>query len=132
SEYWGYPMGNSSGIAGVVVTFLDITERKHNEDEIRAGARRREEFLAMLSHELRNPLATVINAAAILERDSTGQDAKERANQIIQRQTRHMARLLDDLLDVSRITRGGIELQKSNIDLRDVIRLSIETLFPIL
>jgi two-component system CheB/CheR fusion protein len=131
AEYWGYPVRRGVGIAGVVLTFLDITERKRNEDEIRAGSRRREEFLAMLSHELRNPLATVVNAAAVLQSE-TPPETRDRANRIIERQTRHMARLLDDLLDVSRITRGGIELHKANVDLRDVIRISIETLSPIL
>jgi len=125
-------MRKASQIAGVVVTFLDITERKQNEEEIRAGSRRREEFLAMLSHELRNPLSTVVNAAAVLHVRDIDAETRERASRIIDRQTKHMARLLDDLLDVSRITRGGIELEKSPVDLRDVIRIALETLEPVL
>jgi two-component system, chemotaxis family, CheB/CheR fusion protein len=132
SEYWSYPVRHGAQIAGVVVTFLDITERKHNEEEIRAGSRRREEFLAMLSHELRNPLSTVVNAAAVLHIKDADAETRERASRIINRQTKHMARLLDDLLDVSRITRGGIELDKVHVDLRDVIRIALETLEPIL
>ena len=66
SEYWSYPIRRATQVVGVVVTFLDVTDRKRAEDEIRTGARRREEFLAMLSHELRNPLAAVVGAAKVM------------------------------------------------------------------
>src|SRR5262249_30167371 len=66
SEYWSYPIRQGSRIIGAVVTFLDVTDRKAAEDELRTAARRREEFLAMLSHELRNPLAAVVNAAKVM------------------------------------------------------------------
>jgi two-component system CheB/CheR fusion protein len=114
------------------VTFLDITNRKQAEDEIRMAARRREEFLAMLSHELRNPLAAVVSATKVMRAQNIKPEAVERARQIVERQSRHMARLLDDLLDVSRITRGGIELRKEDVDLREVIRTAIEALNPVL
>jgi PAS domain S-box-containing protein len=132
SEYWSYPIHRDGKIVGVVVTFLDVTDRKKAEEEIRTAARRREEFLAMLSHELRNPLAAVVNASRVMQAENVKADSIEKARQIVERQARHMARLLDDLLDVSRITRGGIELRKEDIDLRDVVRNAIEALTPVL
>ena len=132
SEYWSYPIRSGSQLVGAVVTFLDVTDRKRAEDEIRIGARRREEFLAMLSHELRNPLAAVVNAARVMRAESSKADTIDKARQIVERQSRHMARLLDDLLDVSRITRGGIELRKEDLDLRDIVRGAVEALTPVL
>jgi two-component system CheB/CheR fusion protein len=132
SEYWSYPIRNGGKIVGVVVTFLDVTDRKCAEEEIRTGARRREEFLAMLSHELRNPLAAVVSAVRVMQVKNVKPEAVDKAREIVERQSRQMARLLDDLLDVSRITRGGIELRKEDIDLRDVIRTAIEALTPVL
>jgi two-component system, chemotaxis family, CheB/CheR fusion protein len=131
SEYWSYPIRRGGQIVGVVVTFLDITDRKRAEEEIRTAARRREEFLAMLSHELRNPLAAVVSATRVMQAN-VKPDALEKARLIVERQSRHMARLLDDLLDVSRITRGGIELRKEDLDLSDVIRCAIEAITPVL
>jgi len=132
SEYWSYPIHNDGKIVGAVVTFLDVTDRKKADDEIRTAARRREEFLAMLSHELRNPLAAVVSASRVMQSQTVKPEAIIRAREIVQRQSHHMARLLDDLLDVSRITRGGIELRKEDIDLRDVVRTGIEALMPVL
>jgi CheY-like chemotaxis protein len=86
----------------------------------------------MLSHELRNPLAAVVSAAKVMRTQNIKPEAVDRARQIVERQSRHMARLLDDLLDVSRITRGGIELRKEDVDLREVIRTAIEALSPVL
>ena len=93
-------------------------------------ARRREQFLAMLSHELRNPLAAVINASALLEH---GMDREHvaRCQAVIERQAKHMKRLLDDLLDVSRITRGKFELRTEDIDLRSPLDAAIESVQPL-
>jgi PAS domain S-box-containing protein len=132
AEYWIYPVRRGAEVVGAVATFLDITDRKRAEDEIRTAARRREEFLAMLSHELRNPLAAVLAAAKVMRAKNIRPDGMGKARDIVERQSRHMARLLDDLLDVSRITRGGIELRKEDIDLREVIRTAIEALMPVL
>jgi PAS domain S-box-containing protein len=131
-EYWSYPIRLGNQIDCVVLTFLDITDRKRAEDEIRLAARRREEFLAMLSHELRNPLSAVVSAAGVMRSPTAKPEGIDRALQIVERQSRHMARLLDDLLDVSRITRGGIELRKEDLDLRETIHTAIESLTPIL
>src|ERR1051326_8995083 len=98
----------------------------------RNSSRRREEFLAMLSHELRNPLSAVVSAAGVMRSPVAKPDAVDKARPIVERQSRHMARLLDDLLDVSRITRGGIELRKEDLDLREVVRTAMESLTPVL
>ncbi len=83
--------------------------------------RRKDEFLSMLSHELRNPLAPIRNSTYILEHASSGSEQAHRAQAVIQRQTEHLTRLVDDLLDVTRITRGKIELRRSSVDLREVV-----------
>jgi two-component system, chemotaxis family, CheB/CheR fusion protein len=132
ADCWGYPIRRGGRVVGVVLTFLDITNRKKAEEEIRTAARRREEFLAMLSHELRNPLSAVVSAASVMRSPHLSSQTAHQAREIIERQSRHMTRLLDDLLDVTRITRGGIELRKQDVDLRDVIAAGIETLAPVL
>ncbi len=127
AEYWIHPVRRDGRVDGAVLTFLDVTDRKRAEAEIVAAARRREQFLAMLSHELRNPLAAVLASTRLLQ--ATG-DAETlgRAREVIERQSTHMARLLDDLLDVSRITRGGIELRRMEVDLRAVVTSAIEAI----
>ena len=132
SEYWSYPIRRGTQIIGGVVTFLNVTDRKQAEEELHTASRRREQFLAMLSHELRNPLAAVVSASTVMQAPNVKTESIEKARQVIGRQSRHMARLLDDLLDVSRITRGGIELRKEDLDLREVVRTAIEALMPVL
>jgi two-component system CheB/CheR fusion protein len=132
AESWSYPIRRGGRTVGLVVTFVDITDRKRAEEEIRTGVRRREEFLAMLSHELRNPLSAVVSAARVMRSENVKPVAIDRAREIVERQSRHMARLLDDLLDVSRITHGGIELRKEDVDLREVIRTAVESMMPLL
>jgi two-component system CheB/CheR fusion protein len=94
------------------------------------SARYREQFIAMLSHELRNPLAAVMNATTLLEKQP-GFEAVARCQAVIERQARHMKRLLDDLLDVSRITRGKFQLINDDIDLRSSIEAAIESTAPL-
>jgi len=100
-----------------LVTLRDITERKRREEECREAIRRRDEFLAMLSHELRNPLAAVSNAAHVLLRQQRADLNSQRACEVIDRETRQMVRLLDDLLDVCRISCGKTVLRKAQVDL---------------
>jgi two-component system CheB/CheR fusion protein len=125
------------GIGGVVVTLTDVTTIKEWERALLQQIEQRERFLAMLSHELRNPLAGVTNALALLERrlgEGAGpgdrDDGLARPFAAARRQSRQMARLLDDLLDVSRITRGKIELQRQRVDLRQLVEEALETLRP--
>ncbi|HSQ05330.1 MAG TPA: ATP-binding protein, partial [Burkholderiales bacterium] len=97
---------------------------------LQAADKRKDEFLAMLAHELRNPLASIRNSAAImrtLPADSVLADVE----QIIERQSRHLSRLVDDLLDVARITTGKVRLRKQNLSLTDVLKRAIENLRPL-
>jgi two-component system CheB/CheR fusion protein len=130
AEYWSHPILRNSEVIGAVVTFLDVTERRRAEQEIQEGVRRREEFLAMLSHELRNPLAAILSATRVLETASWSDSSCSEAGQVVARQANHMSRLLDDLLDVARITRGRIALRTERVDLRDTARSAIEALGP--
>ncbi len=129
-EYWSTPIRKHGEVVGAVVTCLEITERKEAEAEIRLASSRREQFLAMLSHELRNPLAAVLNAIRVMQRGRFDSEALGKGQAVVERQARHMARLLDDLLDVSRITRGKFELRKSDGDLRTPIEAAVESTAP--
>ena len=132
AEYWSHPVERDGKLAGAVVTFLDITERRHAEEEVRGAARRRERFLALLSHELRNPLAAVLNAVRLVSNGGGAAETQEKARHVIERQGHHMARLLDDLLDVSRITSGKFELRKEQVSLDDSVKAAIEALEPLI
>jgi two-component system, chemotaxis family, CheB/CheR fusion protein len=132
AEYWSHPIIRNDEVIGAVVTFLDITERRRAEDEIQEGVKRREQFLAMLSHELRNPLAAILSATRLLKSSAWTGPSCDEAGQVVERQANHMTRLLDDLLDVSRITRGRIALRNELVDLRDTARMALESLAPLL
>jgi two-component system CheB/CheR fusion protein len=132
AEYWSHPVEHDGRVSGAVVTFLDITERREAEDEVRAAARRRERFLAMLSHELRNPLAAVLNAVRLVSAGGGPAEIQQKARSVIDRQGHHMARLLDDLLDVSRITSGKFELRKELVRLDDSVKAAIEAIEPLI
>jgi two-component system CheB/CheR fusion protein len=132
AEYWSHPIFRNSDVIGAVVTFVDITERRKAEQELQDGVRRREEFLAMLSHELRNPLAAILSATRVLDGARWSDDSCREAGRVVTRQANHMSRLLDDLLDVARITRGHITLRTGVVDLRETSRSAIEALRPFL
>ncbi|HEY3319089.1 MAG TPA: PAS domain S-box protein [Planctomycetota bacterium] len=100
----------------------DISGRKRAEEADREASRRKDEFLAMLGHELRNPLAPIRNAVHIMKRAGPAEPAVMRAREMIDRQVTHLARLVDDLLDVSRISRGKISLKKQPLDLTALVR----------
>jgi two-component system CheB/CheR fusion protein len=128
AEVWSHPMVAPDGRSiGAVVTFLDITERKEAVETLREEARRREQFLAMLSHELRNPLSAIRTAARLLTRPDVQPAADAEARHVIDRQTSQMTRLLDDLLDVSRITQDKIHLDQSPIDLRETLDDAVQS-----
>jgi signal transduction histidine kinase/ActR/RegA family two-component response regulator len=99
--------------------------------QARESDRRKDDFLAMLSHELRNPLAPVLNTLAVLRARGGARPADVQAHELIERQVRHMARLVDDLLDVSRVTRGKIALQKERVDLGALAARAAETCRPL-
>ena len=111
---------------GHIGASLDITDRKQAEDALREADKSKNEFLAMLSHELRNPLAPIRNSLYILDRAAPGGDQAQRAHRIIERQTAHMTRLVDDLLDVTRISRGKVNLQRERLELCELVRRTVE------
>jgi PAS domain S-box-containing protein len=118
---------------------IDITEQREGERSLRnieAALReantRKDVFLATLSHELRNPLAPIRNAATFLAKGALSPEDHERSRLIIVRQVRHMAALLDDLLDVSRITRGVFELKKEHVNLQGLLAEALETARPLI
>ena len=115
----------------------DITERKQAENELRRLAaelsdadRRKDEFLATLAHELRNPLAPIRNGLQLMRMVGGGGEAAEQAREMMERQLNQMVRLVDDLMDVSRITRGKVELRKERIPLAEVLKSAVETSRP--
>ncbi len=109
-----------------------IEARQHEEQMLKEADRRKDEFLATLAHELRNPLAPIRQAAAISMFEGASAEQKSNSHAIIDRQVRHMARLLDDLLDVSRITRGALELRRQRVDLRSVVQAACEVAQPLI
>jgi len=106
----------------------DITERKAAVDLVRAADQNKTEFLSILSHELRNPLAPIRNSIYLLDRTDPGSEKATRARDIIGRQTEHMTRLVEDLLDVTRISHGKLALHRSLFDLRDVVEATANDL----
>jgi two-component system CheB/CheR fusion protein len=132
AEYWSHPIIRQGEVIGAVVTFLDISERREAEREVQEGVKRREQFLAMLSHELRNPLAAILSATRLLDKTNALDERCREASHVVERQAKHMARLLDDLLDVSRITHGRITLRTETVDLRETTHSAIEALGPLL
>jgi two-component system CheB/CheR fusion protein len=127
-------------IDGVVITFMDVTELKCAQEaverlneglerkvaertaDLEAASRRKDDFLAMLSHELRNPLAAIASTIQLWRRRGVSDPLVVRSQELAQRQVAHMSHLLDDLLDTARIMRGTIELRRKGLDLRQVVR----------
>jgi len=128
-----------AGSGKVVVLFTDITERRRTELELRRLAddlaeqdRRKTEFLATLAHELRNPLAPIRSGLQLMRRARGDPQALSRVQDIMDRQIDHLVHLVDDLLDVARITRGQIELKPAWINLEDVVRAAVDTSMPLI
>jgi signal transduction histidine kinase/CheY-like chemotaxis protein len=125
-------------VRGCIGAFMDVTTLRRLErelqqtiEELAAADRRKDEFLATLAHELRNPLAPVMNSLAILDRFGSDESIAVDARATMWRQMKQMVRLIDDLLDVSRISRGTIELRKERLELQSVIYQTIESVGPI-
>ena len=115
-----------------VGVFFDDTDRKAAEIALREADHRKDVFLATLAHELRNPLSPIRNAAQMLASEKLGPEQLEWARSVIQRQVKHMALLLDDLLDVARITQGKLELKKQQLALNSVVDSAVEAARPLL
>jgi two-component system CheB/CheR fusion protein len=104
----------------------DVTERKRTEEALKEASRRKDEFLAMLGHELRNPLAPIRNCLHVLGMPNVTEAQVERARGTMERQVGHLTRLVDDLLDVSRISQGKILLRKERLDFVEIVRTTVE------
>jgi PAS domain S-box-containing protein len=111
---------------------VDITERRLADDKLRAADRRKDEFLAMLAHELRNPVAPILSVAEALTHLPGRDDRQQALVGIVQRQASHLSRLLDDLLDVARITQGRIQLRREVVALRDCLAAASESVDPLI
>ncbi len=125
---------------------IDVTERKEIKQELhrqaetlrrqaealREADRRKDEFLALLGHELRNPLATIANGLHVLIRPDAELEGRRQIQEMMAKQVHHLTRLVDDLLDVNRITRGRIELQKRRVQLADAVAHAIESVRPLI
>jgi PAS domain S-box-containing protein len=129
------PIFASDGqLTGVVLVFRDITERRQAErlahrqkEALEEGDRRKDEFLAMLAHELRNPLAALRNAIEVLRLVKADSEEGAQARAIIQRQVQQMARMVDDLIDVARISSGRMTLRRAPVEVREVVEAATET-----
>ncbi len=113
-------------------TCTDIEDLKRAEEVLKEADRQKDEFLAMLAHELRNPLAPIRNALHFLRLGGGTPDTYQQAHELMERQVEHLVRLVDDLLDVSRITRGKINLQSEEVDLSSVIARAVESSRPVI
>jgi CheY-like chemotaxis protein/two-component sensor histidine kinase len=116
----------------VVSIFRDISERRRSEQILLDADRRKDEFLATLAHELRNPLAPIRNAMRIISGRADADANVGKAKEVVERQLKHMVRLIDDLMDVSRITRGKLELRRERIDVEVAVKIAAETIQPML
>jgi two-component system CheB/CheR fusion protein len=120
------PVRNKLGIVtGASKIARDITEQREEQ-------KRKDEFLAVLAHELRNPLAPILTAMAIFRNEAAQDVQKRSAGRIVERQVQKMVRLLDDLLDVSRIARGRVDLKKARVDVRALVTDAVETARPVI
>ncbi|MBI2893673.1 MAG: PAS domain S-box protein [Deltaproteobacteria bacterium] len=134
------PVQSEAGLLGVVLVFRDVTSERQAEQallesqarlsaansQLLQSDKRKDEFLAILSHELRNPLAPITNSLYVLERAAPGGSQALRAREVIDRQVGQLTRLVNDLLDVTRISRNKIQLQRQRLDLGEVVRRSAE------
>jgi PAS domain S-box-containing protein len=121
------PIRVDENVVAAVVAFHDITDRKMAERSLRDADRRKDEFLATLAHELRNPLAPIRNGLQVMKLAGTDAVAVERCRAMMERQLEQMVRLVDDLMDVSRISRGKVELRKEQVELATVVQQAVET-----
>jgi PAS domain S-box-containing protein len=117
---------------GAVLIFRDISEQRRSEQALQDADRRKDEFLATLAHELRNPLAPIRNAMRIISARVDVDPTLCKAKEVVERQLKHMVRLIDDLMDVSRITRGTLELHRERIDLEIAVKIAAETSQPLM
>jgi PAS domain S-box-containing protein len=124
--------GESKKTERLVGVDMDITDRKRAEDALKEADRRKDEFLATLAHELRNPLAPLRNGLQVMKLTRNNSEAFEQTRAMMERQLGQMVRLIDDLLDMSRISQGKIELKKERVELAKVVQQAVETSRPLI
>jgi PAS domain S-box-containing protein len=125
------PMRLPDGRRLLATMAIDLTERRHAEEGLRAAERQKDEFIAMLAHELRNPLAPIRNAVQVLREPQLAVPELQWARNVIDRQVAHMSRLLEDLLDVSRVNHGTLLLRRTPMNLMVAIEQAVETSRPL-
>jgi PAS domain S-box-containing protein len=125
-----FPLRDAAGRRYVGSITLDVTEQREAEEALRSADRRKDQFIATLAHELRNPLAPIRTAVAILGREGTAEPDRAWSRDVIERQVAHMARLVDDLLDVARVSSGKLLLRKERVTLAAVVAAALETSRP--
>jgi len=126
------PRFSDGEFLGHIGSVIDVTELKHIEAQLRDADRRKDEFLATLAHELRNPLAPIRTGLEIMRLAGDDPTTTARIRGTLERQTQQIMRLIDDLLDVSRITQGKLELRKSPVDLKEIIDSALEATRPMI
>ena len=154
-SYMGVPLAVRGNVLGVITFIAAESGRRYEESdllvaedlahraavaidnarlyqEVREADRKKDEFLAVLGHELRNPLAPISNALQILKRPNVRSEMIDQARQMMERQVQHMVRLVDDLLDVSRIVRGKVDLRRESVDLSAIVHRAVETSQPLI
>jgi PAS domain S-box-containing protein len=135
TRFWGsglvMPLLDEAGqLQGFTKVVRDVSERKQAEEALREADRRKDEFLAMLAHELRNPLSAIHNASQLTRKPDLPLDKLAWAHDVIAHQVRHLAHLVDDLLDVSRITRGKVRLRREPLDLAAILASAVDVARP--
>ncbi len=120
------------GPARAVAVIEDVTERKLAEDDLREADRRKDEFLATLAHELRNPLAPIRNSLHIFRLGGAQDPTLAKVTAMVDRQVQHMVRIVDDLMEVSRVSRGKIELRRERVELGAIVRSAVDTSMPLI
>jgi signal transduction histidine kinase/CheY-like chemotaxis protein len=129
---WFEVRANPTPDGGLAILYRDIDERRKAHESLHAADRRKDEFLAMLAHELRNPLAPISAAAHLLRSGKVDAARVRQTSEIIGRQVEHLTSLVDDLLDVSRVSRGQIELEKTPLEMRGVVVQAVEQVNPLI
>ncbi len=124
--------GATGEISGAVMVFHDVTERRRAEKALKDGDRRKDEFLAMLGHELRNPLAPICSGLEILKLTANDSETVENVRSMMEQALSQLVRLVDDLLDASRITTGKLQLRKERVELATVMQSVMDTTRPII
>ncbi|TAK86961.1 MAG: PAS domain S-box protein [Betaproteobacteria bacterium] len=118
---------DKGALTRVIGVCSDITQRKHAEESLKEADRQKDEFLAMLSHELRNPLSALTTAAHVLRVGAPGDAASAGAQGVVERQTRHMVRLVEDLLDITRVRMGKVSLRRERMNLAEVVSEALQS-----